>query len=65
MTKSENLSISLTKSIRIKMSEYEHGCDYEFDCECERWYECTYDYEFSVVIASEYTVRIEFDYEWT
>ncbi len=25
------LSISLTKHISIKISEYEHGCEYEFD----------------------------------
>ncbi len=35
MSRNMNLNMSLTEGINMKMSEYEHGYENEFDCESE------------------------------
>ncbi len=57
MNVSVSLNISLTQSTGIKISEYNHRCEYLFDCVSEWRYEYKYDYEFWGLNTSEYTIE--------
>ncbi len=38
----EFLSVIPTEIICMKISDYKHGCEFEFKCEFELWYESEY-----------------------